>query len=154
MYIYLTSSEAIRATLGVSDDSDELPDSAFLAADLETEIELEMETWLSRMANTSVSAVNASTASRAKKAIPICAKYIGALLLLPALSTATASKHSDGQDEFQRQDRDIEELRETLQALLNRYQAVILDDLGASATTLAFSIMGSASPAFDPITGV
>lgn len=153
MDVYLTTSEAIRAVLGVSEDSQELPDSVFEDMELDIEIELQMETWLLEMANTSISAVLASGPARARTAIPLCAKYLGALIMLPSLLTYTASKQSDGQDEFQRQDRDLEQLREDLLALLSKYQAIILEALEATASALPFQVIGRAIPNYDPITG-
>lgn len=154
MDVYLTTSEAIRAVLGVSGDSQELPDSVFTDHELEDEIELHLESWLDETANTDVSTVMASGPARARTALPLCAKYLGALLLLPSLTTATASKLSDGQDEFTRQDRDIRKMQEDLQAMLHKYQGLILDALEATATALPFQIIGRAAPNYDPITGV
>jgi hypothetical protein len=153
MDVYLTTSEAIRAVLGVSEDSQELPDSVFTDMELETEIELQMETWLLEVANTSVVNVLSTGSARARTAIPLCAKYLGALILLPSLLTATASKLSDGQDEFQRQDRDIDNLRRDLQAMLGKYQGIILEALEATASALPFQVIGRAIPNYDPITG-
>ena len=153
MDVYLTTSEAIRAVLGVSNDSQELPDSVFTDHELEVEIELHLESWLSEAANTDVTTVLSTGAARARTAIPLCAKYIGALLLLPSLTTATASKLSDGQDEFTRQDRDIRKMQEDLQAMLHKYQGLILDALDATATALPFQVIGRAIPNYDPILG-
>lgn len=153
MDVYLTTSEAIRAVLGVSEDSQELPDSVFEDMELDIEIELQMETWMLEMANTSVAVALSTGPARVRTAIPLCAKYLGALILLPSLLTATASKLSDGQDEFQRQDRDPDQLRRDLQALLSKYQGVILEALEATTTTLPFQVIGRSIPNYDPITG-
>lgn len=153
MDIYLTTSEAIRATLGVSNDSQELPDSVFVDADLELEIESDMAAWLLSEAGADIEAVLSSASDKLRTSFSLCAKYIGALLLLPSLTTATASKLSDGQDEFQRQDRDIDKLRADLQAQLYKHQRRILDTLAVAASSKTFGIMGVSAPAFDPITG-
>ena len=153
MNIHLTTSEAIRATLGISEDSQELPDEVFVNADLASEVEILLETWLATQANTDVSTVLATYPSRVSTALSLCAKYTGALLLVPSLLTTTASKLSDGQDEFQRQPRDIDKLERDLTDMLMRYKGIVLDTIGASASTSVIPIMGIASPIFDPITG-
>lgn len=153
MDVYLTTSEAIRAVLGVSNDSQELPDEVFTDHDLEVEIELHLESWLEEAANTDVTTVLSSAPARARTALTLCAKYIGALLLIPSLLTSTAGKLSDGQDEFIRQPRDIEKMQEDLQALLHKYQGIILDALEAERLALPFQIIGRAIPNYDPITG-
>lgn len=153
MNIHLTTSEAIRATLGISEDSQELPDEVFINASLADEVELLMETWLETQASTSVAVVLATATSSVRTALTLCSKYTGALLLVPSLLTTTASKLSDGQDEFQRQPRDIEKLEADLNELLTRYKNIVLDSLGATANASPFYIMGKASPTFDPITG-
>ena len=153
MDIYLTTSEAIRAALGVSNDSQELPDSVFVDADLELEIESDMAAWLLAEVGADIDVVLSLATDTLRTSFSLCAKYFGALLLLPSLTTATASKLSDGQDEFQRQDRDIAELRADLQAQLYKHQRRILDALSVTPPSQTFGIMGVSSPASDPITG-
>lgn len=145
----LTTTEAIRATLGVSEDSLELPDEVFENHEIEDEIELNLVSWLPVDMTTILSGGD----PLAIKRLRACAKYIGALLLLPSLTTSTASKQSDGQDEFQRQPRDLALMKENLEELLARYQTALVDSLVTTPTTV-FSIMGRSSPSYDPVTGL
>jgi len=145
----LTTTEAIRATLGVSEDSLELPDTVFENHEIEDEIELNLVSWLP----VDMMAILSGSDQLAIKRLRACAKYIGALLLLPSLTTSTASKQSDGQDEFQRQPRDLALMKDNLEELLARYQTALVDSLVATPTTV-FSIMGRSSPSYDPVTGL
>ena len=147
----LTTSEAIRAALGVSDQADELPDEVFTNHEMEDELDLLLSQWLLDAASTTILSVQSSGNQTASLALRQCAKYMGALLMVPSLATSTASKLSDGQDEFQREKRDLQQLTRDLEKLLGKYQAMVGDALGATAAS--FSIMGISSPPFDPVTG-
>jgi hypothetical protein len=152
MDIALTTTQAIRAVLGVAEEGDELNDQVFIDFGIEDEIILNLDLWLQSEANSTFAAVEGGTNDTAFSALTLCTKYLGALLILPSLATATAKKLSDGQDEFQRQDRDIPAIRHDLERQLQRYQAYVLNALSVTPTS-TFTLMGRSSPATDPIRG-
>lgn len=143
----LTTTQAIRAVLGVSEDSDELPDQIFTDLEISDQIELIIEQWLP------ISIASVSLASKAGKALRSAAKYTGALILLPSLTTSTAALLSDGQDQFRRQDRDLKEMEKALRRNLDDMIEIILDELVTDYTNQP-SFMGRSSPNFDPVLGV
>lgn len=147
----LTTTQAVRAVLGVSEDSLELEDVVFTAHEVEVELLLSVDVML-QPASTTYLTILASGDSSTLLPLRQWSKYFCALSMLPSLATATASKQSDGQNEFQRQTRDFEALRKDLVAQLAKYEDMLLDLLGV-ADTAAFSIMGISSPTFDPVTG-
>ena len=142
----LTTTQAIRAVLGVSEDSDELPDQVFIDLEISDQIELLIEQWLP------VTISSISLSSTTGKALRACAKYTGALILLPSLTTATAALLSDGQDQFRRQDRDLKALEEALRRNLEDMQKIVLDELVTDYESTP-TFFGSAAPTFDPVTG-
>lgn len=146
----LTTTEAIRALLGVALETAELEDQVFDDLEISDGIELDLLSWLP--ASQPIATILSSGSPVAKKALRACAKYIGALLFLPALVTATAKQQKDGQDEFQRQDRDWRLLREQLEAGLAKYKTQLLSEVSpGTATTVSW--FGRARPDFDPVTG-
>lgn len=144
----LTTSGAIRAVLGVGEEGGELDDQVFVAHELEGDILLELNGWLPQPLET----LATSEDTMVLLALKACAKYTGALLLLPSLDTATASKQSDGQDEFQRQTRNLVRMKKDLEEILGRYRQQLLDLLDPPAVT-QFSLIGRSIPVFDPVTG-
>ncbi len=150
----LTTTEAIRALLGISESGHELDDQVFTDLDIETELTFSLDLWLTEAAATDVNTVLLTGTIKAVSALSLCAKYLGALLLIPSLSSATAKMLSDGQDEFQRQDRDFLQMSKDFQAKLGMYQAALLSALAVTANTTTFAVMGRAIPNFDPVTGI
>lgn len=144
----LTTTEAIRATLGISADTLELEDQVFEDLEIEDALEVELNVWLPDPVATMISSASLDQLKLLRQA----ARYTGSLLLLPALLTMTASKQSDGQNEFQRQDRDILLLKRELEGKLNQYRNLLLDALSVT-TVKTFTLFGRASPSFDPVTG-
>ena len=153
----LTTTQAIRAVLGVSEDSDELPDQIFTDLEISDQIELLIEEWLpvtilSIIPDPVPPETEVVVTTRVGKALKACAKYTGALILIPSLTTATASMLSDGQDQFKRQDRDLKALEEALRRALEDMKKVVLDEL-AEDYEYSPAFFGSAAPTFDPVTG-
>lgn len=144
----LTTTEAIRATLGISADTLELEDQVFEDLEIEDALEIELNVWLPSPVLTMFSSATADQMKLLKQA----ARYTGALLLLPQLLTMTASKQSDGQNEFQRQDRDVLQLKKELEGKLSQYKNLLLDALSV-VSVKTYTLFGRASPDFDPITG-
>lgn len=144
----LTTTEAIRATLGISADTLELEDQIFDDLEIEEALEIELNVWLPTPVTTLIS----SATSDQLKLLKQVARYTGSLLLVPQLLTLTASKQSDGQNEFQRQDRDVLQLKRELEGKLTQYKNLLLTALSVT-TVKTFTLFGSAAPDFDPVTG-
>jgi len=144
----LTTTEAVRAVLGISADTLELEDQVFEDLEVEDALELEIGTWLT----VSISSAMSSLSRAGQLALKGCAKYTAALLLTPQLLTMTASKQSDGQNEFQRQDRNIAEMKAEFLGKIEQYKLLVLDELETEVTVTP-TFFGRASPVFDPVTG-
>ena len=154
MDISLTTTEAVRAVLGISADSHELDDQVFEDHEIEAELEFSLDLWLADSASTNITTIVTSGTNKAKTALGLITKYLAALLILPSLSSATAKTISDGQDEFTRQDRDFAQLKADLQAKLALYQKALLTEiLPTAAPVTTFSVIGKSVPTYDPITG-
>ena len=148
----LTTTQAVRAVLGIAEDTTELPvgelpDSAFTALGISDLLSLQLEGWLP----ISIAEATALTGS-ALSALKACALYNCALIMLPSLRHGAATKYSDGQNELQRQPRDFEALRADLEAELGQYRALFMASYGASVA-LGTSFFGVARPVYDPVTG-
>lgn len=144
----LTTTEAIRATLGISADTLELEDQVFEDLEIEDALEIKLNAWLP----TPVATLLSSSTQAQMKLLKQAARYTGALLLVPQLLTLTASKQSDGQNEFQRQDRDVSQLKKELEGELTQYKNLLLTALSVTTVKTA-TLFGRAAPDFDPITG-
>lgn len=145
----LTTTEAVRAILGISDETGELDDAVFTSWEIEVELEVALGRWLPESYLNIVQAGVASNISL----LSLCAKYQTALLLLPSLQIAVATRQSDGQNEFQRQAFDWEALRRNLEAALARYREALLESLTPTKTVATPTWIGRAAPSFDPVTG-
>lgn len=150
----LTTTEAVRAVLGISALSGELPDDAFLEHETEKELLLWLGRWLKSATNSAytVTSILSGTDETAISILETIAKYWCAIRFVPSLTTMTAKQSSDGQNEFQRQDRNPEELKRELQGMLDEYLQMLIDQLAVDQES-TFSIMGISSPTYDPITG-
>lgn len=146
----LTSTESIRSLLGIDVRSNELDDSVFSDMAIDESILLEFLTWMPVPLSTFTAMM--STNSTVKLALRGCARYTGALLFIPQLATMTASKQSDGQNEFQRQTRDLEEMKKSLTETLEKYKALLLGEIPLETTSVSF--IEVASPTYDPVTGI
>lgn len=146
----LTTTQAIRAVLGVSQESDELNDAVFTDIGIEDELELSFSDWLPVPYTQIVS----SGPATALQALRVCAKYAGALILLPSLQNAVSIRQSDGQNEFQRHPRDLTALKKSLEEALGRYKSVVLSEVDpVTVAPTSPTWFGKASPSFDPVTG-
>lgn len=145
----LTTTQAVRAVLGLSAEADELGDAVFSDVGIEDELELSLSSWLP-VAYTTILVSGTSTQIQALR---ICAKYSAALIVLPSLMHAVALKQGDGQNEFQRNPQDIKQLQQSLEAALGKYQQMLLLSISPESVSAYPTWVGRAVPAFDPVTG-
>lgn len=142
----LTTTEAVRALLGIDSKADELPDEVFSALGIDDLVQLSLERWLPVTFSVALSGSDA-----ALRSLSACVLYQAALLMLPSLRHAAANKLGDGQNEFQRQPRDFAALRDELEQLLARYQQAFLATQPSSTTAITW--FSAVAPATDPVTG-
>jgi hypothetical protein len=155
----LTTSEAIRAALGISGDSDELIDQALTDLGIEDMLKLEFYGWLPQSIASIEDAADAETdetqpASLAYLALRAAATYYCASIVAQPAEIAFAVKHSDGQNEFQRKPVDVDKLIARLRGSYADYREQVLSYLSAAPVTVPAPswMTGSASPSYDPVT--
>jgi hypothetical protein len=125
----LTTTEAIRAMIGIDEASRELPDQLFIDLEIEDALRLEFGSWL-----------------------PVTLDAWCALEVLQAADISLAQRHSDGQNEFARQTYKVEDLLNRLNASYLRYRDLVLSNLGETVTASTTWLAGVATPTYDPVT--
>lgn len=154
----LIDTAAIRATIGVSEDQDELPDQYFTDFGIASILSLELGSWLP--STTSVSAIVAAgeaaaegtDAWKAHEALKNAAKFYCAWVVLQNRDISLFQRLEDGNNRIIRPTAQLDKLLGSMLTFYNRYKSMTLDAL-SSATTLSTTwIANSARPTFDPVT--
>jgi hypothetical protein len=150
----LTTTEAVRAFIGIDEDSRELPDQLFVDLEIEDGLKLEFGAWLPvTLAALLAGGDNSgSPADLAYTAARQAARAWCAMEVLQVAEISIATKHSDGQNEFVRQPYKVAELLERLKASYLRYRDMVLVNLNQTTTPSTSWLAGYASPAYDPVT--
>ena len=149
----ITTSDAIRGVLGVSEE--EIPDQVMTDVLLEDQLDLDIHEWLSDPVSTVIAEGIAGGATETQvkrlKALKLHAQYKGAVLLFSHVRSGTALETSDGQNLLKRRVDDLEKLLPELMELAAKYQAMLVELQGGTITE-APTLVGKATPAYDPIT--
>lgn len=150
-FLGITSSEAIRGTLGVK--AKELPDSVFTDTQFATELQYDIEVWLPETIAVIIAKEAVPTAGYDTKLglLMLHAQYRGATIISPHARLGFAQALSDGQNEFSRNIGALDKLLGEIASRENKYKDDLLLDYEetlASRTTL----FGSAAPNYDPVT--
>jgi hypothetical protein len=150
----LTTSEAVRAFIGIDEASQELPDQLFVDLEIEDALRLEFSSWLpiSLEALLLLNAGSSDNANLAYLAARHAARAWCAMEVLQAAEISIASKHSDGQNEFVRQAYKVADLLARFSAVYNRYRDMVLESLDQPSTTSPSWMVGRAIPSYDPVT--
>jgi len=152
--ILYTSTEAIRACLGVS--ARELDDAQITDLRMSDQLLESLEDVLS----THVAAAAAGEAVGATDAevtvlrrLRLYCQYEAAVLLLPQLQTLLVQKISDGDAEMQRFSKDdLERTKDQITAMRNHYRGKLNADFVSEAFVLPTIL--AVSPTYDPVTDV
>jgi len=153
----VTNTDAIRAVIGVGEDANELPDSYFLARKMEGALRLELSTWLPEtleyLQESASTALEGDTEVLVWDAVQQAAGYWCAWQVCRTAPIALFQRLSDGQNQVQRTQFNLEELLEQLRGgyLENRDRVLDLSNVAPTANTAW--MFGIASPTFDPVTG-
>jgi len=154
----LTTSDAVRATLGV--DEEELSDQVFVDADLQNELVIDLSEWVPSTISVEDIVSDGESADQGSQEhlqyarLSSYAKAFCALFLLVSGDNWRLIRLTDGNvDERRRSDTDMEALQEYLNGLLNKHRIGFLDLVENTDTTISFGIFGVSSLTSDPVTG-
>jgi hypothetical protein len=152
----VTTTEAVRALIGIDEASQELPDALFTAFEIEDALQLELGTWLPVPLATVLAGNDGSgdSADLAYLALRNASKAWCAWQVLQAGEISIAQKHEDGQNAVTRQSFKLEQLLQRLGGLYSKYRDMCLAYLGQTTTSSTAWLAGISSPAYDPVTNV
>ena len=150
--VFYTTSEAVRAAIGVS--IREIPDATLLDLDLETQLELEADVVYPTHAALKA-AIEALTATsdqiKTWKYLKLFCQYQATVFLLPGLQNLLAQKLTDGDVEMQRFMKDsLIETEDKLTALRDKYRSLL--NPTDYPTTGFVNPLIAATPDYDPVT--
>ena len=154
-----TSSDAIRAVLGVDPSSGELPDTYFTDRGMAAELRLELDSWLpATLLALQAAAIAAGSESREERtwhAVKQAAAYWCASRVAATGHLAFFQALEDGQNTVSRPALKIADLAASLLSSYQSYRGMALSYYsGTTAATYSPSWMfGTSKPTFDPITG-
>ena len=150
----LTTSAAVRAFIGIDEDSRELPDQVFIDLEIEDALRVEFSSWLPVTLSALLAGGDGSgsDADLAYTAARQAARAWCAMEVLHVAEIAIATKHSDGQNEFVRQTPKVADILSRLQASYDRYRNVVLARLDNTTAASTSWLAGYASPNYDPVT--
>ena len=155
----VTDTDAIRAVVGVSEDSRELTDEYFASRRVEGALRLELSTWLpatlAALEGAADAASEGDSAILIWDAVQQAATYWCAHEIAKTAPIALFQKISDGQNEITRPVMKHKELLDLLFSSYSEYKDLAVDLFSpTTATTYTASwLAGKSSPSFDPVTG-
>lgn len=155
----LTDSDSVRTALGVTDK--DVSEEYFDQSDLETELELQLHSWLPDYTSIVATAVSGSPTTDEERAFShLCmyAKYFCADVVSKSTNFMVAQMESDGENEYQRyQDNKLEKLIDSIHRKISKHRAFLADyaasTFSADEEVTTYSQFGKASPSSDPVTG-
>lgn len=152
----LTTSAAVRAFIGIDEDSRELPDQVFIDLEIEDALRVEFSSWLPVTLSALLAGGDGSgsDADLAYTAARQAARAWCAMEVLHVAEISIATKHSDGQNEFVRQTPKVADILARLQASYDRYRNVVLARLDNTTAASTSWLAGYASPNYDPVTNL
>ena len=122
----LTSTEAVRATIGVDDT--EFNDSRFTERNIADELEIDLYSWLPLWVTLIADDSNDAVIERQKKALKNYAKYFVSVRAFSAANQAFLQSKSDGEVESKRYNqKNLENQRIELKRLQDLSQSMVLE---------------------------
>ena len=154
----LTTSEAVRAALGISDESGELPDQALIDLGIADLLRLDLAEWLPKpileIENEAAAEPDETArASLAYFALKAAATYFCASLILESGELSFVERYEDGQNKMKRQAFDQDKFLSKITGRYLYYRQQALTYLESPAETFSSSWMvGRSVPSYDPVT--
>jgi hypothetical protein len=154
----LTTSDAVRAAIGIDEASGELDDQVFTDLRIADMLRLELAGWLPDtieeiQADALMVLDDSDAAALALVALQSAATYWCAATFLLSGEISFATRQEDGQNRSVRQDFDADKLLEKLQSRYAYYKGKVTELLMPTATaTLTNWFAGKATPTYDPVT--
>jgi hypothetical protein len=154
----LTTSGAVRAAIGISDESNELPDQTLVDLGIADLLRLELAEWLPVTiveveTAASQSDDETSRAGLAYLALKASATYYCASVVLEAGELSFVERYEDGQNKMKRLTADMQKLRDRVAAKYLYYKQQALTYLESPAEVFSTSWMvGRSAPSYDPVT--
>lgn len=148
-----TTTDAVRGAIGLTDN--EVTDEMLVDQNLSAALLLELGVWLpTHKAIYEAGRINAPTADALTQYNMLrlysmwwCACRAAKMVL------AIPEKISDGKAEMKRFNTlNLEGIAEEACGMATRYQIQLQEELGETIDTSGYSLMGSATPAYDPVT--
>lgn len=152
--VFYTTTEAVRAALGVTDK--EVEDSQM--ADLGLEVQLELETDIVYPAHVALkTAIDNLTATAEEikvwKTLQLFCQYQAAVFMLPGIQNLIPQKLTDGDFEMQRFIKDsLKDTENKIIELRDKYRG-LLNSTSFSVTALIHNPLMLSTPTYDPVTG-
>jgi hypothetical protein len=154
-----TNTDAIRATIGVSEASKEIQDQYLVDRRIEGALRVELSSWLpatlEELEDAADAADEGDQAILVWDAIQQAATYWCAYEVMKMAPIALFQKIGDGQNEIQRPELKHKELLDLLSSSYMRYRDLALGIYNAETATVARPtwLSGKSVPTFDPVTG-
>ena len=157
--LQLTTSDAVRALLGISEA--ELQDTVITAAAVEDELRLDLGTWLptdvvlETVIQEGLAADEWSDEQKTYLRLAAYAKAFCAHYFVANQDNWRLIRLTDGQvDEQRKSSVDLEALARYLQGLMGSHKTAFLALVAPATTTpVSMTVMGKARPTYDPVTG-
>ena len=151
----LTDTYAVRAAIGVSEESGELDDSVFSDLDISNLLKVELIGWLPNyksIRDDPLAKLEDTTEELKFLLLKGFSTYWCAYTMSLSSDVSFALRHEDGQNKMIRQTRDVEELLNRLLTQALQYKSRLLAIISPPPSLLANWFVGSASPNYDPVT--
>lgn len=154
----LTNTDAVRATIGVSEAAQELPDEYFVARRMEGALRLELSSWipdtLEALEDAADAAEDGADEILVWDAMQQAATYWCAWEVVKSAPLALFQKLEDGQNGVTRPVLKQKELLDILSSSYMRYRDLAVEGYnGATTTSSPTWLAGKSTPSFDPVTG-
>lgn len=154
----LTSSDAVRAVLGLTEVSGELEDQTLIDLGISNLLLLELSSWLpvsiQAIEDAAASAVDETArANLAYLALKAASAYYCGSVLLDSGELSFAERYEDGQNKMKRQAHDVQALLDRVYGKYLYYRQQVLTYLETPAEVYSANWMvGRSAPNYDPVT--
>jgi len=152
----LTTTEAVRAAIGIAEDSGELDDEVFIDLSIEEMLSVWVYSWLTvtiasvKSGNDSASEENDSRVI-AWKALTSAATYYCAYLIVLSAPISFAERNEDSNNKMKRPSYDPDKLAQQFLNQANFFKGVCSEKVAQVAVAVP-AFIGISSPSYDPVT--
>lgn len=154
-----TTTQAVRAVIGVAEESGELPDQYFTDRQMVQALRIELYEWLPESLEALQASADAATdpyadAVKVWDAVRQAATYWCAAEVVRSGAVSLFQRMDDGDNKVLRQAFDPKVLFEEFIGRYSYYQGVALRTYSPSSSSSVFRFVRSASPTYDPVANV